>query len=139
MPLLQIFVSFTIEKLHQSTHIWNHHPKVKRRKKAIWRHRHWNKHLFRVPPHKSLLSILGEYTLFISNIFINNTRRLELMKNQAKTKQHSETELLLFENYLLSSSILSFKSEACNTWSFSSFFKWHFLNGKWKMTKKNVN
>ena len=30
---------------------------------------------------------------------------MKLAKNQAKAKQHSETELLLFENYLLSSSM----------------------------------
>ena len=32
------------------------------------------------------------YTFFISNTFISNTR-LKLAKNQAKAKQHSETEL----------------------------------------------
>ena len=31
-------------------------------------------------------------------------------KNQAKAKQYPETEILLFENYLLSSSTLSAKS-----------------------------
>ena len=46
------------------------------------------------------------YTLFfISNSFISNTR-LRLAKN----KQHPETKLLLFENYLLSSSTLPFKN-----------------------------
>ena len=41
-------------------------------------------------------------TLFyISNTLTSNSR-LKLAKNQAKAKQHSETELLLFENYLLS-------------------------------------
>ena len=38
---------------------------------------------------------------------------MKLAKNQAKTKQHPEAELLLFENfenYLLSSSTLSFKN-----------------------------
>ena len=48
-------------------------------------------------------------TLFFrSSTFISNTR-LKLSKNQAKTKQHPEAELKLFENYLLSSSILSSK------------------------------
>ena len=35
---------------------------------------------------------------------------MKLAKNQAKAKQHPEPELLLFENYLLSSSRLSFKT-----------------------------
>ena len=34
---------------------------------------------------------------FISNTFISNAR-LKLAKNQAKAKQHLETELLLFGN-----------------------------------------
>ena len=45
----------------------------------------------------------------ISNTFISN-RRLKLAKNQAKAKQHPEIELLLFENYSLSSYILSSKT-----------------------------
>ena len=36
--------------------------------------------------------------------------RLKLAKNQAKAKQHPETELLLFENYSLFSSTLSSKN-----------------------------
>ena len=36
----------------------------------------------------------------LQTVFINNTW-LKLAKNQAKAKQHSEAELLLFENYLL--------------------------------------
>ena len=50
------------------------------------------------------------YTLlsFISSTFISNAR-LKLAKNQAKAKQHPEAELLLFENYSLSSSTLSSK------------------------------
>ena len=43
---------------------------------------------------------------FISNTFISNVR-LKLAKNQTKTKQHAESELLLFQNYLLLSSTLS--------------------------------
>ena len=43
---------------------------------------------------------------FISNTFISNAR-LKLAKNQAKAKQHPEAELLLFQNYWLSSSTLS--------------------------------
>ena len=46
---------------------------------------------------------------FVNNTFISNIR-LKLAKNQAKAKQHAKTELLLFENYLLSSSTLSSKS-----------------------------
>ena len=45
----------------------------------------------------------------MSNTFISNAR-LKLAKNQAKTKQHPETEILLFENYSLSSSMLSSKT-----------------------------
>ena len=37
---------------------------------------------------------------FKSNTFISNAR-LKLAKNQAKAKQHPETELLLFEDYFL--------------------------------------
>ena len=48
---------------------------------------------------------------FTSNTFISNTR-LKLAKNQAKTKQHIEAELKLFENYLLSSSMLSSKNNS---------------------------
>ena len=46
---------------------------------------------------------------FISNTFINNIK-LKLAKNQAKAKQHTEAELLLFENYSLLSSKLSSKN-----------------------------
>ena len=50
------------------------------------------------------------YAFFcISSTFISNTR-LKLAKNWAKAKQHPEAELLLFENYLLSSSTLSSKN-----------------------------
>ena len=48
------------------------------------------------------------HTFFISNTFISNAR-LKLKKNQAKTKQHADAELLLFENYVHSSSTLSSK------------------------------
>ena len=37
---------------------------------------------------------------FISNTFISKAR-LKLAKNQAKAKQHPETELLLFENFFV--------------------------------------
>ena len=46
---------------------------------------------------------------FISNTFKSNAS-LKLAKNQAKAKQHLEAKLLLFENYSLSSSTLSSKS-----------------------------
>ena len=50
-------------------------------------------------------------TLFISNTFISNAR-LKLAKDQANAKQHPETELLLYENYSLSSSSLSSKNNS---------------------------
>ena len=43
---------------------------------------------------------------FLSNTFTSNVR-LKLGKDQTNAKQHPEAELLLFENYLLSSSTLS--------------------------------
>ena len=49
------------------------------------------------------------HAFFISNTFISNVR-LKLAKNQVIAKQHPEIELLLFENYLHSSSMLSFKN-----------------------------
>ena len=49
------------------------------------------------------------HVFFISNNLISNTR-LKLVKNQAKAKQHPEAERLLFENYSLSSFMLSFKT-----------------------------
>ena len=48
------------------------------------------------------------HTFFISNTFISNT--LKLARNQAKAKQLPEFKLLLFENYLHSSSTLSSKN-----------------------------
>ena len=48
------------------------------------------------------------HTFLTSNTFISNAR-LKLERNQAKSKQHPEAELLLFENYSLTSSTLSFK------------------------------
>ena len=44
----------------------------------------------------------SEYTL--------SNARLKLAKNQVKAKQQPEAQLLLFENYSLSSSTLSFKN-----------------------------
>ena len=49
------------------------------------------------------------HAFFISNIFISNAR-LKSAKNQANAKQHSEAELLLFENYSHSSPTLSSKN-----------------------------
>ena len=46
---------------------------------------------------------------FISNTFISNAR-LKLVKNQANAKQHPEAELLLFDSYSYSSSMLSSKN-----------------------------
>ena len=48
------------------------------------------------------------HTFFTSNTFISNAR-IKLAKNQANAKQHPEAELLLFENYSHSSSMLSSK------------------------------
>ena len=36
--------------------------------------------------------------IFISNTFISNAR-LKLAKNQAKAKQHTDTDFWLFESY----------------------------------------
>ena len=41
---------------------------------------------------------------------MSRNARLKLAKNQAKAKQHPEAELLLFENFSLSSSTLSSKN-----------------------------
>ena len=53
--------------------------------------------------------IIWNANFFISNTFVSNTR-LKLAKNQAKAKSHPETELLQFENYSLSSIMLSYKN-----------------------------
>ena len=57
----------------------------------------------------SALKIFCKRHFFRSNTFISNTR-LNLTKNQAKAKQPTEAEFLLFENYSLSSSALSSKN-----------------------------
>ena len=53
-----------------------------------------------------------KYTLFSKQHFHKQHRntKLKLAKNQAKAKQPPEAELLLFENYSLSSSMLSSKT-----------------------------
>ena len=51
------------------------------------------------------------HAFFISNTFISNAR-LKLAKNQANAKQHPETDLLLFENYLRSLSMLPSKNKS---------------------------
>ena len=48
------------------------------------------------------------HIFYTSDTFIRNAR-LKLAKNQAKAQQDTEVELLIFENYWLSSSILSSK------------------------------
>ena len=54
---------------------------------------------------------LFQYTLyFVSNTFINNAR-LKLAENWVKAKTQPEAELLLFENYSLSSSTLWTKND----------------------------
>ena len=59
---------------------------------------------------QTLLKLNLKYTrIFISITFISKIK-LKLAKNQAKAKQHPEAELLLFENYTLSLSMLSSKS-----------------------------
>ena len=56
------------------------------------------------------LSILTRlHAFFISNTY--KQRQAEISKNQAKAKQHPQAKLLLFENYLLSSSTLSSKHD----------------------------
>ena len=58
--------------------------------------------------------VRSNYTLFfINNTFISNAR-LRLSKNQAKVKQHPETELLLSETYSLCSFTLSSKNDYRN-------------------------
>ena len=49
-------------------------------------------------------------TRFFHKQHFYKQRQPETGKNQAKAKQHPEAELLLFENYLLSSSKLSSKN-----------------------------
>ena len=46
---------------------------------------------------------------FISNIFISNAS-LNMAKNQAKSMQHPDAELLIFQNYSLFSPMLSSKN-----------------------------
>ena len=55
------------------------------------------------------LKISSIHAFFISNTFLSNAR-LKLVKNLAKDKQYPVAELLLFENYSISSSTLSFKN-----------------------------
>ena len=54
------------------------------------------------------------HAFFINNTFKSNTR-LKLATNQASSKQHRETKLLLLENYSHSSSTLT--SESNRTYS----------------------
>ena len=49
------------------------------------------------------------HDFFISNSFVSNIR-LKLAKNQTKAKQHPEAGFMLFEDYLLPSSVLSSKN-----------------------------
>ena len=44
------------------------------------------------------------------DVFFYKQRQAEISRKSSKTKQHPEAELLLFENYSLSSSTLSFKN-----------------------------
>ena len=48
---------------------------------------------------------------FISNTLVSNGR-VKFVKNQANAKEHPEAELLLFENYLHSSSTLTSKNNS---------------------------
>ena len=91
-----------------------------------------------------LISNVFEYLLiFVGNTFISNTS-LKLVQNQVNAKQHSDTELLLFENYSYLSSTLSFKSnitysnkiiKRASVSVFMNFF-WLIIT-KMKMKKKN--
>ena len=56
-----------------------------------------------------VLTLCHLFTLY--EFFISNAR-LKLEKNQVKAKQQPETELLLIENYSLSSSMLSSKNNS---------------------------
>ena len=56
-----------------------------------------------------LLHVIIKYTFFYKQQFYKK-RQAEIGKNQAKAKQHPEAELLLIENYSLSSSTLSSKN-----------------------------
>ena len=56
-----------------------------------------------------VLTLCHLFTLY--EFFISNAR-LKLEKSQAKAKQQPETELLLIENYSLSSSTLSSKNNS---------------------------
>ena len=68
-----------------------------------------NMFLHLLSPYRPEFNQVINYTiLFISNTFLSNTS-LKLAKNQAKDKQKHEAELLLFENYTLSSPMLSSK------------------------------
>ena len=49
------------------------------------------------------------HAFFVSNTFISPTK-LNLEKKLSKAMQHSETELLLFQNYSLPSSMLPSKT-----------------------------
>ena len=62
-------------------------------------------------PHPS--HFLASYYIiqyFISNIFISNAS-LNMAKNQAKSVQHPDAELLIFQNYSLFSPMLSSKNK----------------------------
>ena len=50
---------------------------------------------------KKSLNVIN-YTVFLSNTITSNVT-LKLAKNQVNAKQHPDTDILLFENYLHSS------------------------------------
>ena len=56
------------------------------------------------------VSLFIMHAFLIRNTFISNAR-VKLAKNQANARQHTWAEILLFENYSLSSSKLSYKND----------------------------
>ena len=77
------------------------------------------------------------HAFFISNIFITNIR-LKLVKNQGKAKEHPEAELLLLENYLLTSSSSSSKNDRSYSKKITRN-KYVYLNEViWLMTMKKM-
>ena len=63
------------------------------------------------------------FTVFYKQLFYKKHQAETGKKNQAKAKQHPETELLLFKKYSHSSSMLSFKNKYSQKTSVSVFVK----------------
>ena len=58
-----------------------------------------------------MLRLAALHAFFISNTFLSNSR---LAKIQANTKQQLDAELLPFENYSYSSTLLSKNNRTCS-------------------------